>query len=129
MPRADPLVPAAAQSGGRAGGVGDPLVSGAEDQRLDELVEDHRIVDSGPVTAERMLIDVCRQQREESLAQRVKDPSTVTGDRGLGPVPEGGLWDTSRFVYYPPRRLGAARGRMRVDAGGRPPSITFSQRL
>ena len=67
------VVPAAAQGGGRAGGVGDPLVSGAEDQRLDELVEHHRVTDARPVTAQRMLIEVRRQQREELLAQRVKD--------------------------------------------------------
>jgi hypothetical protein len=69
----DPLVPAAAQGGGRAGGVGDPLVAGAEDQRLDELVEDHDVVDAGSVTAQRVLIDTRGQEGEELLAQRVKD--------------------------------------------------------
>jgi hypothetical protein len=59
--------------GGRAVGVGDPLISGAEDQRLNQLAEHHGIVDAGSVTAQRMFIDVRRQQREELLAQRVKD--------------------------------------------------------
>jgi hypothetical protein len=39
----DPLVAAAAQRGGRAGVVGDAMVAAAEDQDLDELVEDDAV--------------------------------------------------------------------------------------
>lgn len=67
--QADPLVPPAAHRRRRARGVGQPLVASAEHQRLDELADDHRVVE----TPERMVIDVRRQQREELLAQRVKD--------------------------------------------------------
>src|SRR3712207_5126619 len=42
-------------------------------QRLDQLAEDQRIVDTPPVTPERMVIDVRRQQGEDLLAQGVKD--------------------------------------------------------
>ena len=70
---ADPLVAAAAHRRRRARGVGQPLVAGAEHQRLDELGEDHRVVDAAPVTPERMVIEVRRQQGQELLAQRVED--------------------------------------------------------
>ena len=69
----DPFVAAAAQGGRRAGGIGDPLVAGAVHQRLDQLVEDHRIVDAGAVAVQRMSLHTRRQQGEELLAQRVKD--------------------------------------------------------
>jgi hypothetical protein len=66
--QADPLVAATAHRRRRTRGVGDPLVAGAEDQRLDELAEDDCVLDAGSVTAQRMLIDVRWQQREELLA-------------------------------------------------------------
>jgi hypothetical protein len=69
----DPLVPAAAQRGGRAGPVAQALVAAAEHQRLDELVEDDAVLDARPMAAQGMVIDALGQQREELLAQRVKD--------------------------------------------------------
>ena len=48
---ADPLIPAAAQGGRRAGGVGDAAVAAAEYQHLDGLVEHHAVGDAGPVAA------------------------------------------------------------------------------
>src|SRR3954471_7317552 len=71
--RAEPLVAAAAQRRRRARGVGEPFFSGAEHQRFDELAEDHRIVDAAPVTAQRMVVEVRRQQGEEIRTQRLKD--------------------------------------------------------
>ena len=57
----DPLLPAPPHGGGRARRVGDPLVSGAEDQRGDELVEHHGVVDARSVTAQRVVIATRRQ--------------------------------------------------------------------
>jgi hypothetical protein len=51
-PGADPLIPAAAQGGGRAAVVGDAAVAAAEHQELDELVEDDAVGDAGPMAAE-----------------------------------------------------------------------------
>jgi hypothetical protein len=62
-PGADPLVPAAAQGGRRAGGVGDVAIPAAEHQHLDELVEDHPVSDAGPVAAERVTDLTGGQQR------------------------------------------------------------------
>jgi hypothetical protein len=47
QPKGDPLVAAAAQGRGRAAPVGDAAVAAAEDQDLDELVEDHAVGDAG----------------------------------------------------------------------------------
>src|SRR4030095_10022840 len=54
-PGADPFIAAPAQGGGRAGAVSDPAVAAAEDQDLDELVEDDPVRDAGPVAAQRMV--------------------------------------------------------------------------
>jgi hypothetical protein len=51
----DPLVPAAAQRGGRAGGVFDAAVAAAEDQDLEELVEDDPVGDARAVAAQRVM--------------------------------------------------------------------------
>jgi len=48
-------------------------VAAAEDQRLDELVEDDPVVDAPTVTAQRMPVHPRWPQGEELLAQRVKD--------------------------------------------------------
>jgi hypothetical protein len=40
---ADPLIPAAAQGTRRAGGIGDPAITAAEHQDLDELVENDAV--------------------------------------------------------------------------------------
>jgi len=56
-----------------ADGIGDALVAGAEHQRLDQPVEDHRVGDAGPVAAQRMNSIPDRQQGQKLLAQRVKD--------------------------------------------------------
>jgi hypothetical protein len=69
----DPLVAAAAHRRRRARRVGDAFIADAEHQRLDQLVEHDALIDAPSVTAQRMLIDVRWQQREELLAQGLKD--------------------------------------------------------
>ena len=64
----NPLIAAPAQRRRRAARLGDPLVAGAEDQRLHELVEDHRIIDARPVAAQRMNDMPDRQQGQKLLA-------------------------------------------------------------
>ena len=48
----DPLIAATAHGGGRAGGIGDLVVGGAQHEYLDELVEHEPIRDPGPVAAQ-----------------------------------------------------------------------------
>ena len=48
----DPLIAATAHGGGRAGGIGDLVVGGAQHEYLDELVEHESIRDPGPVAAQ-----------------------------------------------------------------------------
>jgi hypothetical protein len=52
--KADPLVAAAAQGGRRAGGIGAAAVAAANDQDLDELVEDDPVWDARAVAAQRV---------------------------------------------------------------------------
>jgi hypothetical protein len=61
----DPLVPAAAQRGRRAGGVGDPAIAAAEHQHLDELLEADPVSDAGPVAAQEMGVGAGGQQRRD----------------------------------------------------------------
>lgn len=82
-PGGDPFVPAPAHRGGRAAGVGEPLVAAAEDQGLDELVEDHRIGDPGTVTAQRMGHLPRGQQRQKLLAQRIDEAGWDRRHEGL----------------------------------------------
>jgi hypothetical protein len=70
---ADPLVPAAAQRDGRAGGIGDAAVAAAEHQQLDELVEDDPVGDAGAVAAQRMADLAGGQQRRELDPQRFQN--------------------------------------------------------
>ena len=58
----DPLVAAAAQGPRRAGVVSDALVGTAEDEDLDQFVEDDPVGDTWAVTAERMERLLRRQQ-------------------------------------------------------------------
>ena len=53
-PGGDPLVPATPQCGRRAGGVGNAPIGTAEDQHLDEFVEDDAIRNATAMTTERM---------------------------------------------------------------------------
>jgi hypothetical protein len=72
-PGADPLVPAAAQGGGRAAVVGDAAVATPQDQQLDELVEDDAVSDGGPMAAQPMLDLVGGQQRGDLDPQGLQD--------------------------------------------------------
>ena len=61
-PGIEPLVPAPPQGRRRAGVVGDPPVRTAEDEHLDELVEDDAISHARAVAAERMGVGRGREQ-------------------------------------------------------------------
>jgi hypothetical protein len=69
----DPLIPAAAQGGGRAGVVGDPAVAAAKDQDLDELVEDDAVGNAVAVAAEGVMDLAGGQQRDELVPQGFLD--------------------------------------------------------
>jgi hypothetical protein len=69
----DPLVAAAPQGGGRAGGVFDAAVAAAEDQDLDELVEDDAVGDAGSVAAQGVGVVVWGQQGGELVPQGLDD--------------------------------------------------------
>jgi hypothetical protein len=69
----DPLIPAAAQGGGRAGLVGDAAVAAAKDKDLDELVEDDSVRDAGAVAAQRVAVVAGGQQRGELVPQGFLD--------------------------------------------------------
>jgi hypothetical protein len=71
--KGDPFVAAAAQGGGRAGGVGDPAVAAAEHQDLDEFVEHDAVGDAGAVAAERMGVPAAGEQRGDLDPQWLKD--------------------------------------------------------
>jgi hypothetical protein len=85
----DPLVPAAAQGGRRAAGIGDTAVAAAEHQDLDELVEDDPVRDAGSVAAEGMGVVAGGQQRSNLDPQRFQDGrwqgrhETSDGHRGM----------------------------------------------
>jgi hypothetical protein len=72
-PQGDPLIPAAAQRGRRAGGVRDPAVAAAEHQDLDELVEDDPVGDAAAVAAQRVVDLAGGQQRGDLDPQRFQD--------------------------------------------------------
>jgi hypothetical protein len=59
---ADPLIAAAAQGGGRTGGVGDAAIPAAEHQDLDEVVEHDPVGDAGAMAAEGMGVGAGGQQ-------------------------------------------------------------------
>jgi hypothetical protein len=93
-PQGDPLVPAAVQGGGRGGGGGDPFVSGAEDQRLDEPVEHHRVVSRGGSEP-----STCSSSQATHGSQTL--PRSTDGDRaspgiGTGPWSSAGRPDSLR---------------------------------
>ena len=67
------LVPAAAQRGRRAAGVGDPAVAAAKDQHLDEPVEHDAVGDARAVAAQRVGVVVWGQQGGELVPQGVED--------------------------------------------------------
>jgi hypothetical protein len=71
--KGDPLVAAAAQGRGRAAPVGDGAVAAAEDQDLDELVEDHSVGDALAVAAERMGVLAGREQGGDLDPQGFQD--------------------------------------------------------
>ena len=66
-PRLDPLVASAPERGSRALLVGDPPVSAAEHQHLDELLKDHVIGDAGAMAAEGVVCLPGGQQGEKLL--------------------------------------------------------------
>jgi len=72
-PGGDPLVAAAAQGGRRAAGVGDAAVAAAEDQHLDELVEDNAVGDARAVAAKRVVNLAGGQQRGDLDPQGFQD--------------------------------------------------------
>src|SRR3954470_11592517 len=74
---------AAAHSGRRAVGVGDALVAGPEDKRLDELVEHHAVIDACSVTAQRMVLHTRWQQREDSSRIGSNRQDGTAGTRSL----------------------------------------------
>jgi hypothetical protein len=69
----NPLVASAAERRRRAASIAEAFVAAAEDEGLDDLVEDDVVGDAPAVTAQRMAVDARRQLGEELLAQRVKD--------------------------------------------------------
>lgn len=69
----DPGITSAADRGGRAGGVRDPVVGGAQDEDLDQLVEHDPVADARSVTSQRMGIEMLGDQRGELVPQRVDD--------------------------------------------------------
>ena len=78
----DPLIAATAHGGGRAGGIGDLVVGGAQHEYLDELVEHEPVGDPGPVAAQGMVIGPLGQQRGELDPQRFKDGGWDSGHEG-----------------------------------------------
>jgi hypothetical protein len=72
-PGGDPLISAATQGSRRAGGVGDPAVTAAEYQDLDELVEDDAVRDALPMAAERVVDLTGGQQRGDLDPQGFQD--------------------------------------------------------
>jgi hypothetical protein len=68
-----PFVAAAAERGGRAGRIGDPVVGTPEDRHLDEFVEDRPIRNPWPMTAEGMDDRLAVQQRRELAPNGLDD--------------------------------------------------------
>jgi hypothetical protein len=81
-PGADPFVAAAPQGGRRAGVVGDAAIATAQDQDLDELVEDDPVGDAAAVTTQRVLDLTDREQRRHLDPQ---GPRTDDGRAGTRP--------------------------------------------
>ena len=69
---------AGADRGGRAGGVGDLVVGGAQHQHLHELVEHDPVRDPRPVAAQRMGDLALGKQRGELVPQGVDDTKMAT---------------------------------------------------
>ncbi len=69
----DPLVPAGAQGGGRACRVGDLGIGGAEDEDLDELVEDDPVRDAWAVAPKWVGVGHGWDQRGELAPEGVDD--------------------------------------------------------
>jgi hypothetical protein len=88
----DPLVAAAAQRGRRAGLVGDAAVAAAEDQDLNELVEDDPVGDAAAVAAERV-VDLAGGSRAANWTHR------------------GSRMDDGRAGMSPPRDHGGVSAR------------------
>jgi hypothetical protein len=63
----DPLIPAAADGGRRTALIGDPRVGTAEDEDLDQLVEDDPIGDARSVTDQGMPRPPIGKKRRELL--------------------------------------------------------------
>lgn len=72
-PGGDPFIPAASVSAGRAGGVADLFVGGAQDQDLDELVENHPVADAWTVTTLGVGDVPFRDQRLELVPEGLDD--------------------------------------------------------
>jgi hypothetical protein len=69
----DPLVAAPPQRRGRAGLIGDSAVAAAEDEDLDELVEDDAVGDAGAVAAKGMVDLAGGQQRGDLVPEGFQD--------------------------------------------------------
>jgi hypothetical protein len=67
QPELDPLIASTAQGALRARIVGDPFVGAAEDQDLNQFLEDHPIWDAGLVATERMVRLSFRQKSAKLL--------------------------------------------------------------
>src|SRR3954452_997430 len=118
-PGGDPLIPPAAQRGGRARRVGEAFVAAAEDEGLDDLVEDDVVGDAPAVTAQRMPVDAGRDQGEELLAQRVKDARW--DGRHERSTAHGALAPSRGWPSCLPSSISHA-GRRQRPTGGRPNS-------
>ena len=76
-----PLVAALPDRGRRAGAVGDGLIRAAEPQDLDEFLEDDKVADPGPVTAQRMGRIVPDGRAAERKTAPTKAPAAMMGQR------------------------------------------------
>jgi hypothetical protein len=85
--RVDPLVPATPQGGRRTGGIGDAVVSAAEHEHLDELVEHNSVRHARAVTPARMANVTDRQQRGKLVPNRFNG---ACFDGGYGDAPSHG---------------------------------------
>jgi hypothetical protein len=130
-PGVDPLVPPGADRGRRAGAVSDPRVRGAEHQGLRELVEHDPVRNPGSVTAERMRIDVRRDQRGEFDPDRLDHRKWHGGHECLGSgsdftplrLSASGPSPHREPIALPPIRVIAQPGTMNDGVEGRPRRI------
>jgi hypothetical protein len=88
-PGRDPFVAAATEGALGAGVVGDPLVSAAEHQDLDELVEHDPIRDTRSVAAQRMGVVAFGEHRGELVPDGFDQPRWQGRHGG---VKVGGVW-------------------------------------